>query len=474
MLISILIYGRLKYISFENLNDNKLLDFITPAALVLINILPDELFGSEKKLKKKYTALYGEKDCSIYILKSRVRTAAYFYLLSIIFISILFFVAFQEQRDLNEMSKISRPEWNESPRTYRSKAVLKYEDQTFVKDVTLNVQQQVRNENEIEKALDKTKKRIRKEVLGSNKDLNHIYKKLNFFTFDAETGAVIKWATDASYLIDCKGNVNSDKINSSQRVHIKAQLKIQDKCQTYSLNVTVVPFESQAALTEIAEKKIQNIVKKINNSQSFGELILPHNVDGINITWLKNEKSSFWFIMIIMMATFYLLFANRYEKVNKKIKLKRYAIERDFPDFMSKLVLLLNAGLIVQSAVEKMVYDYLKYYRDSEKSPLYEELSQAVKNAKEINASFIFELKSFAVRCQVREVMRFVSIVSENIHMGSELTNKLQTEADQMWQNRKLKAEELGRLADTKLTFPLLIFLLVIIVIIITPAFMEM
>lgn len=464
----------MKYTAPKNLNHNKILKMIAPAALVLLNVLPDELFGSEKKLKKKYISLYGEKDCSLYILESRVRVASYFYLTSIIFICFLFFAAFQEQKGINEINQINRPAWDERTMTYQTKAIFEFENQTIMKNITLNVLQKIRSEDEVEKALEKTKQKIKKEILGSNKDLNHIYKKLNFFTLDKETGALIKWATDAPGLIDYRGNVNSKAINNSQDVQINVQLEIQDKRQTYEMNVTVVPFETEASFTEMTEAKIKEIVKEINKSQSADDLTLPREVDRIHITWFKNKQSSFWFIMIIMMIIFYLLFAYRYDKVNKKIKLKRYAIERDFPDFMSKLVLLLNAGLIVQSAIEKMVYDYLKYYKDKEKSDLYEELAQAVQNAKEVNSSFMFELKSFAVRCQVREVMRFVSIVSENIHMGSELTSKLQSEAEQMWQNRKLKAEELGRLADTKLTFPLLIFLLVIIVIIITPAFMEM
>jgi tight adherence protein C len=43
-----------------------------------------------------------------------------------------------------------------------------------------------------------------------------------------------------------------------------------------------------------------------------------------------------------------------------------------------------------------------------------------------------------------------------------------------MWQNRKKRVEELGKLADTKLTFPLTILLLVLIMVTITPALLAM
>ncbi len=43
-----------------------------------------------------------------------------------------------------------------------------------------------------------------------------------------------------------------------------------------------------------------------------------------------------------------------------------------------------------------------------------------------------------------------------------------------MWIGRKKKAEEKGKLAETKLTFPLMILLLVLIMITVAPALLGM
>ncbi|MEG0662665.1 MAG: hypothetical protein RR472_05245, partial [Anaerovoracaceae bacterium] len=63
---------------------------------------------------------------------------------------------------------------------------------------------------------------------------------------------------------------------------------------------------------------------------------------------------------------------------------------------------------------------------------------------------------------------------TDNIHKGADLSGKLQRESESLWFNRKKYAEEKGRLAETKLTLPLVILLLVLVMITIAPAMMEM
>ena len=73
-----------------------------------------------------------------------------------------------------------------------------------------------------------------------------------------------------------------------------------------------------------------------------------------------------------------------------------------------------------------------------------------------------------------KELMRISNIISDNISKGVELTDKLQRESETLWLNRKRDCEERGRLAETKLTLPLTFFLLVLIVITVSPALLEL
>ena len=73
----------------------------------------------------------------------------------------------------------------------------------------------------------------------------------------------------------------------------------------------------------------------------------------------------------------------------------------------------------------------------------------------------------------MKELVRISNIINDNVNKGVELTAKLQAESEMLWLNRKKSCEERGRLAETKLTLPLIIFLMVLIVITVAPALLE-
>ena len=64
-------------------------------------------------------------------------------------------------------------------------------------------------------------------------------------------------------------------------------------------------------------------------------------------------------------------------------------------------------------------------------------------------------------------------MISDNWNKGTALAEKLESENEILWNSRKKIAEEKGKLAETKLTFPLMILLIVLIMIVIAPALME-
>lgn len=84
------------------------------------------------------------------------------------------------------------------------------------------------------------------------------------------------------------------------------------------------------------------------------------------------------------------------------------------------------------------------------------------------------EFRRMAKESGIRELMRVSNIISDNIKKGVELTGKLQAESEMLWLERKKSCEERGRLAETKLTLPLMIFLMVLMIITVAPALLEL
>lgn len=170
------------------------------------------------------------------------------------------------------------------------------------------------------------------------------------------------------------------------------------------------------------------------------------------------------FAAVVLLLVFYL--PDR--TLNEKIRKRSFYIQYDFPDFLNKLVLLINAGMTVSRAWEKIVCDRKTM------TPLYEELSATyleIKNGKPEEAAY----EDFARRCRVKEITKFVAAMIQNLKKGNgELVALLKLQSNECWQLRKNMARKLGEEASTKLVLPLMIMFVGILIIVVLPAVMQM
>lgn len=152
----------------------------------------------------------------------------------------------------------------------------------------------------------------------------------------------------------------------------------------------------------------------------------------------------------------------------EKVKKRRLAIQLDFPDFINKLTLLVNAGMTVSKAWEKIASD------SGSRSPLYIEVGVAVTDIR----SGIPEHKAyeeFAKRCRVPVITRFISVILQNIKKGNaELVPILRVFANECWELRKNTAKRLGEEASTKLLLPMMLMFAAILLIVGMPAVLAL
>lgn len=161
------------------------------------------------------------------------------------------------------------------------------------------------------------------------------------------------------------------------------------------------------------------------------------------------------------------LYFTDYE-LNTKIKNRRTAIQIEFPDFLNKLTLLINAGMTVYRAWEKIVIENKK------QAALYDELGltiSEIKGGKSEQQAY----EDFAKRCRIPEITKFTAVIVQNLRKGSgEIISVLRLQANDCWEMRKNAAKRLGEEASTKLLLPMMLMFLAILLIVATPAVLSM
>lgn len=232
---------------------------------------------------------------------------------------------------------------------------------------------------------------------------------------------------------------------------------------------TVIP---QLTESEKAEAELKALISNLNRNTSEKMVVLPDRLDnGERLVWMAVTDTDPVIYAAGFAAALLLLYRSRFSRIKAEERKARESVIRELPEFINRLVLLLNAGVVLNTAFMKIAMDVRETRLKS--SYFYRRIAEIAVLVDATNASFHQELYMFAKHSGVKELMRITNIMMDNISKGDDLADKLQRENELLWFARKQQAEEKGRLAETKMTMPLMIMLMVLIMVSIAPALME-
>lgn len=218
-------------------------------------------------------------------------------------------------------------------------------------------------------------------------------------------------------------------------------------------------------LSKLYSTKNNNHYLKIHWSNKVVYLMIVLLLIGLLGIGIEELGSEFIFISIIMLGA--ALYGTDRD-LNERIKRRYRMIRMDFPDFLNKITLLIDAGMTVSRALEKVVTDH------KSSRPLYSELKIVLMDVKG-GRSQLEAFEDFARRCRTPEISKFISILLQNLRRGNaQLVTILRIQASECWEMRKNEAKKLGEEAGSKLLFPMMIMFVAILLIMLVPAVLQL
>ena len=154
--------------------------------------------------------------------------------------------------------------------------------------------------------------------------------------------------------------------------------------------------------------------------------------------------------------------------LNAKIKKKEKAFEKFFPDAIDLLCVCVEAGLSIDSAIERVGREFTNF------SP--EVGAEFNRIAKDILSGVSKQdaLRGLSERVHSKDIQSFVAIIIQADKMGASISSSLAISADSLRTKRKQRLEALVSSASTKMTIPLVLFLLpATFAVILTPAIIQ-
>ncbi|MFZ5353238.1 MAG: immunoglobulin-like domain-containing protein [Bacillota bacterium] len=295
-------------------------------------------------------------------------------------------------------------------------------------------------------------------------------------------GVVIEWTSNDSRYIKADGNVSApDKGQSPVKAILTASIKRGNAELNKQFVASIIPKSKSEKdlLIEKAKQELDRYLKtNINNIHEAKYLIFPsslENLKGVMIDWENARKENgntsagmgagYVVTVIAAVAAVFMLYDN---EIKKSVEKRRREIQFELPAFLTKLVLLINAGLNVSNAWEKIAHEV------SRDTPLHRELKKTIIEIRS-GVPEILAYEHFAQRCATAETSKFISLLIQNLKKGnSELVNLLRILSRECWDNRKNIARRMGEEASTKLLLPMMLMLLGILIIVSTPALLSL
>jgi hypothetical protein len=441
----------------------------------LIALTPRALTGSETEMERRLQAAFGNEDFRKQIEAVRRKNATYW--LVCIGLSLLLIATFAAQfaGDDGTVSSVERPIGPADPLRVSATARAAYGDASIERKVELTVRPKALDEREKIARVEETARRLPHLILGQNERLSAVVSDLNLIEFDEETGVGVSWVSENPALIDDDGVLNGVVGKKGDAWGLKARLILEDVSKEIEIRGAFGDPVSEDKIADGIANVLAETIAAVNASAEGDVLKLPEtDAYGVRYRFRIGALDAHIpeFLALAVFGLF--LYRSRYAWIDKRIKTARRSVIRDFPEFVDKLLLMLNAGLVISESISRIASDYELRRDEKRQRPLYEELAAIRRRVENTNASLSVELNRMAARSGVRELMRFASIVSDNIDKGSALAEKLKTEGELVWKMRKKDMEEMGRLAETKMILPMTLTLLTLILITMAPAVLDM
>ncbi len=291
--------------------------------------------------------------------------------------------------------------------------------------------------------------------------------------FDSyQNGAVsAEWIFSDNEIISEEGEIYQQALKrSKEKIEAFVLLSCGESEESYRFSFQIIPMK-KSRQEELA-LKIQEHIALQEETKNF--VTLPNRIDGQKIEW--KETKSFQSIELLglgLLAALAAAYAEK-EKKEKKLQNRKRKLLLSYPEFVSKLSLLLGAGMTISGAMRKMNQMYLKRKEAGGREEIvYEELYQMICEL-DNGMGELRAYQRFSESCNLQPYRKLVSLLVLGQKIGNfKLMEQLNEEADRVFVERKNTARRLGEEAGTKMLVPMMIMLVIVMGIVIIPAFLS-
>lgn len=284
-----------------------------------------------------------------------------------------------------------------------------------------------------------------------------------------------KWQFDQKDVFHSDGELQAEGVDDmGVLVIVTLTMSYDEDAREHSFGCYVYP-KKQSHIERMLSDLTEYFEQEQENSKYQEFLKLPLEWNGKRLRWSQKTKHTYQIILLLGLVAAAVVYMQEEMKEQRKEQERREQLLKQYPDMVSKISLLLGAGMTLSSAWERIVLNYQRKLEQQHTKPeeVYEQMLSAYREMQDgVGELKVYE--RFGERCNTPQYRKFSMLVTQNLRKGAAgLRQSLEKEVADAFALRKNLAKKAGEEAGTKILLPMMLMLCIVMVIILVPAFLT-
>lgn len=332
-------------------------------------------------------------------------------------------------------------------------------------DIEIELFSRTYSEEEIVNMKENFLDELKLTVLSGNSSFEEIYDDLAFPEALEGYPFTLGYRVRPRGIVDSSGAIMND-IDEETPIELEITYSLEDFEEKETIEGFILP-QTKSEEEEFTKKLKKYLDNENENNRSSKTLILPTQINGVNIKWSKKKSTKVPAIIVLTVVCAGFVFFKDRILSGENEKKRREKIIIEYPDFAVKYALLNEAGLTHRQIVDRLASEFEK----KKDSPIYEEIYKVSLDVKG-GVPLTDALDSMSKNCGVREITFFVGLINRNIKKGGrEISAELRKAADESSSEKREKIRRKAETAGTRLLIPMVFLLIIVFALIMIPAF---
>lgn len=329
---------------------------------------------------------------------------------------------------------------------------------------------------ELEQLFDAAAEEAEKEFVGENLSLDCIDRTI-LLPKSLQDGRIqAKWKFDPENIIDTDGELWVEKADEEGvLVMVSLTMSYFDEIREHTFGCCVYPKKLNR-MEQLLVDLQEYFDKEQESSKNQKFLRLPFQIGGVRLQWSQKTENTYHIILLLGLAAAAAVYIQEGVKEQRKEQERKERLLKQYPDMVSKISLLLGAGMTLSGAWERIVLNYQHKLECHQTEPeeVYEQMLCSYREMQDgVGELKVYE--KFGERCGTPQYRKLSMLIVQNLRKGSSgLRQSLEKEVADAFSLRKNLAKKAGEEAGTKILFPMMLMLCIVMAIILIPAFLTL